>query len=182
MPKITTRRDYNGFSLITERHELDGLVEEALGALQFRLLVKEEKHANGTRGLRKRIDSMFDQAGGWTKVASGGIDWTKSNASGAKVGVEVQVSARSDLLAVDVMHLQDSLAKGVIDVGIIIVPDDVLSPFLTDRTPNLRTAIKHVEQWASDRPVLIVAFRHDGEGDALPKMRTNLGKRPPQEM
>ena len=176
MPRITDQREYNGFGLLTERHALGELVDEALGTLGFRLLVKEERHANGTRGLRQRIDRRFAQVGGWTKVASGGIDWTKSNARGAKIGIEVQVSARSDLLAVDVMHLQRSLATGVIDVGVIIVPDDTLSRFLTDRTPNLRTAIKHVEQWASDRPVSIVAFRHDGVGEALPKMRTNLGK------
>ena len=178
MPHITDRRDYDGFGLITERHGLGELVDEALGTLGFRLFVKEERHANGTQGLRKQIDQEFAQIGGWTKITSGGIDWTKSNKGGAKIGVEVQVSARSDLVAVDVMHLQHSLATGVIDVGVIIVPDDTLSPFLTDRTPNLRTAIKYVEQWASDRPVSIVAFRHDGAGEALPKVRTNLGRLP----
>ncbi len=176
MPQITARLDYNGFGLLIERHALSELVDEALSTLGFRLLIKEERHANGTRGLRERIDRGFAELGGWAKVASGGIDWTKSNSRGAKIGIEVQVSSRSDLLAIDVMHLQSSLATGVIDVGVIIVPDDTLSRFLTDRTPNLRTAIKHVEQWASDRPVSIVAFRHDGVGDALPKMRTNLGK------
>ena len=176
MPRITTRQDYNGFRRITERHGLGQLVEEVLATLDFYLLVKEERHANGTRGLREEIDKRFSRVGGWTKVASGGIDWTKSNERGAKVGVEVQVSSRSDLLAVDVMHLQRSLEQGVIDIGIIIVPDDTLSKFLTDRTPNLRTAIKYVEQGASDRPVLIVAFCHDGVGEALPKVRTNLGR------
>ena len=176
MPQITDRKDYNGFARLVERHALGELLDEALGTLGFCLLVKEERYANGTRGLREQIDQGFAELGGWTKVAAGGIDWTKSNSRGAKIGIEVQVSSRSDLLAVDVMHLQDSLESGVIDVGVIIVPDDTLSRFLTDRTPNLRTAIKHVEQRASDRPVSIVAFRHDGAGDALPKMRTNLGR------
>ena len=178
MPQITYRRDYNGFGLITERHGLTELVEEALGALEFHLLIKEERHANGTRGLREEIDRRFASMGGWSKVTSGGIDWTKSNERGAKIGVEVQVSARSDLVAVDVMHLQGRLADGVIDVGVIIVPDDTLSGFLTDRTPNLRTATRYVEQWVSDRPVSVVAFRHDGTGEALPKMITNLGVPP----
>lgn len=178
MPRITDRREYNGFNRIIERHGLKELVEEALSTLGFQLLVREERHANGTRDLREQIDQGFEDLGGWTKVASGGIDWTKSNERGAKIGVEVQVSARSDLVAVDVMHLQKSLADGVIDVGIIIVPDDTLSRFLTDRTPNLRTAVRYVEQWASDRPVSIVAFRHDGPGEALPKMVTNLGLPP----
>ena len=178
MPIITDRRDYNGFKLIVERHGLGGLVEEVLGTLDFPLFVKEERHANGTRDLREQIDRRFAELGGWTKVASGGIDWTKSNEQGAQVGVEVQVSSRSDLVAVDVMHLQSSLATGVIDAGLIIVPDDTLSRFLTDRTPNLRTAVKYVEQWASDRPVSIVAFRHHGPGEALPKKITNLGVPP----
>lgn len=180
MPRITDRREYNGFNRIVERHGLAELVEEALGTLDFQLLVRQERHANGTRDLRRQIDRGFDDLGGWTKVASGGIDWTKSNDRGAKIGVEVQVSSRSDLVAVDVMHLQASLSTGVIDVGIIIVPDDTLSRFLTDRTPNLRTAVKYVEQWASDRPVSIVAFRHDGPGEALPKMVTNLSGLPPR--
>lgn len=80
------------------------------------------------------------------------------------------------MLAVDVMHLKEDLVKGVIDVGLIIVPDDTLSRFLTDRTPNFATAVKHVDHRASDLPIIIIAFHHDGVGDALVKMRTNLGK------
>ena len=57
------------------------------------------------------------------------------------------------------------------------MPDDILSPFLTDRTPNLATAIKHVTHRAKDLPIRIVAFRHDGTGLALPKIITNLGKK-----
>jgi hypothetical protein len=64
----------------------------------------------------------------------------------------------------------------MIDVGIIIVPDNDISRYLTDRTPNLATAIKHVEHRARELPIRILAFRHNGIGDALDKMRTNLGK------
>ena len=69
-----------------------------------------------------------------------------------------------------------SLLAGRIDVGLIIVPDDHLSRFLTDRTPNFRTAIKHIEARASDLPFRVLAFRHDGTGPALEKMRTNVGR------
>lgn len=113
------------------------------------------------------------------KEAGGGIDWTKRNRQGASVGVEVQVSGRSDMLAVDPLHLSAELIAGRIDVGLIIVPDDNLSYFLTDRTPNLRTAIRHVVSRVSDLPIRILAFRHDGIGPALMKMRTNLGRLPP---
>jgi hypothetical protein len=82
------------------------------------------------------------------------------------------------MLAVDIMHLKEKIAGGEIDAGIIIVPDDTLSPFLTDRTPNLATAIKHIEDRARDLPIRVLAFRHDGPGPALGKMRTNLGREP----
>ena len=80
------------------------------------------------------------------------------------------------MLAVDVLHLSAELLAGRIDVGLIIVPDDRLSRFLTDRTPNLRTAIRHIGARASDLPFRILAFRHDGIGPPLDKMRTNLGR------
>lgn len=159
---------------------LDDLVTEATAALtSFPLFVEETKKANGTRDLRKTIDAGFIAFGGWRKKPVGGIDWTKQNAQGATVGVEVQVSGRSDMLAVDVMHLSREMIAGRIDIGIIIVPDDRLSRFLTDRTPNLRTAVKHVESQARELPVRILAFGHNGIGAALQKMRTNVGRAPP---
>ena len=86
------------------------------------------------------------------------------------------MSGRSDMLAVDIMHFKERIEAGEIDIGIIVVPDDDLSKFLTDRTPNLATAVKHVEHRARDLPIRIIAFKHDGIGPALRKMRTNLGK------
>jgi hypothetical protein len=169
-------RDY-GFSTKASRLSLKAFVQEATQAITgFQLLVAEEKQANGTRWIRQQIDQQFAEIKGWTKVASGGIDWTKTNRKGATVGVEVQVSGRSDMLAVDIMHLKEDLVLGKIDVGIIVVPDDMLSKFLTDRTPNLATALKHVEHRASDLPIRVLAFKHDGVGPALGKMRTNVGR------
>ncbi len=179
MPTISETIDYNGFSAKSDRLGLDPLVNEAASTLaEFTLLVEERKHANGTRDIRKLIDQAFDGMGGWTKVTVGGIDWTKGNSSGATIGVEVQVSGRSDMLAVDIMHLKERLDAGAIDIGVIIVPDNQLSRYLTDRTPNLATALKHVNHRAKDLPIRILAFRHDGVGVALAKMRTNLGKIP----
>ena len=176
MPIISETRDFNGFAQKIERLDLVGLVEEAVSTLDFPLLVEERKHANGTRGLRQEIDGRFKQLGGWKMVKVGGVDWTKGSAKGATIGVEVQVSGRSDMLAVDVIHLKAKLQSGFIDAGIIIVPDDKLSRFLTDRTPNFATAIKHLEAGASDLPIRVIAFRHNGPGYALGKMRTNLGR------
>lgn len=177
MPTISETRDYNGFAAKSARLALDSLVAEAASTItSFTLNVEERRHANGTKGIRQIIDSNFEQLGGWAKVTVGGIDWTKQNEIGATVGVEVQVSGRSDMLAVDIMHLKEKLVAGQIDVGVIIVPDDLLSRFLTDRTPNLATAVKHVEHRAQDLPIRILAFRHDGSGSALLKMKTNLGR------
>lgn len=177
MPQISETRDYNGVEEKIRRLGLDDLVVEARSVLlSFQLVVEEKRHANGTRGLRQQIDAGFASLDSWQKLVTGGIDWRKQNQRGATIGVEVQVSGRSDMLAVDVMHLKEDLVKGVIDVGLIIVPDDTLSRFLTDRTPNLATAVKHVEHRANDLPIRIIAFRHDGVGGPLVKMRTNLGK------
>jgi hypothetical protein len=180
VPVISETRDYNGFALKASRLGLDLLVAEATGTLSFDLRCKEQRHANGTKGIRQTIDAGFAKVGGWTKISSGGIDWTKSSSQGATLGVEVQVSGRSDLLAVDIMHLKEKLVAGAIDAGLIIVPDDTLSDYLTDRTPNFATAVKHVEHRASDLPIRIVAFHHNGPGEALGKMRTNLGRYRPE--
>ena len=177
MLSLTARRDYNGFAEKIRRLGLDPLIREVEDAVTgFPLVVLEERHANGTRQIRQRMDDRFDAVGGWDKVTVGGVDWTKANAHGSRIGVEIQVSSRSDLLAVDVLHLGGELIAGKLDVGIIVVPDDALSRFLTDRTPNLRTARRHVEQHAQNMAIRILAFRHDGKGPAIPKARTNLGR------
>ena len=177
MPTILSRHDFNGFVVKVARLQLSTLVDEAeLALTSFALQIEETKHGNGTQGLRQSIDARFVEIGGWTMTKVGGIDWQKSSAIGAKLGVEVQVSGRSDMLAVDIMHFKDAINRGLIDAGLIIVPDDHLSRFLTDRTPNLRTALKHVHDKASDMPIRVVAFGHDGTGAPLSKMRTNLGR------
>ena len=173
MPVITERRNFNGFQVKIERLGLQPLLREVETALQsFQLFIEERKHANGTKGIRQKIDAGFSEFEGWKKVTVGGVDWTKSDSKGSTVAVEVQVSGRSDLLAVDVLHLGLELTSGTVDVGMIIVPDDILSRFLTDRTPNLRTAMRHID---GKMAVQVLAFRHDGVGDALAKMRTNIG-------
>jgi len=179
VPIISETRDYNGFAEKAQRLGLGELVAETASAVtDFPLYIEERKYANGTRGLRQTIGTGFARLGEWTKISVGGTDLTKGNARSASLGVEVQVSGRSDMLAVDIMHLSGELIAGRIDVGIIIVPDDRLSRFLTDRTPNFRTAIKHVSNRANDLPIRVLAFCHNGIGVPLEKMRTNLGRLP----
>jgi len=141
----------------------------------FALLVKEEKDANGAATLRKLIDARFREAGGWRRRVAGSADWTKTkvvNGTTLRVEVEVQVSARSDLLIRDVIHLRDSLEEGRIDVGLIVVPSDRLGPCLTDRTPRMRDAVRTVrEARAENLPLLLMAIEHDGPGPPLPKQK-----------
>ena len=168
---------FNGFKAQVQRLGLGPLLAEVEAAVTgFKLLIAEQRHANGTKPIREQIDRGFSNTAGWEKIHSGGIDWSKTDASGRRLGVEVQVSGRSDMIAVDLLHLQAALTGGALDAGVLVVPDDTLSPFLTDRTPNLRTAIKHVENTAPTATLHIIAFRHDGQGPPLPKARTNLGR------
>ena len=119
------------------------------------------------------LDTRFETASGWTKVQSGDIDWTKCHrANGIQVclGVEIQVSARSDMLVVDIIHLRKAFVEGKIDAGILVVPSDTLGRFLTDRGPRLSDAKKHVDfARADDLPLLLLALTHDRAGQALPK-------------
>ena len=86
------------------------------------------------------------------------------------VGVEVQVSARSDLLVVDMIHLTAAFREGRLDAGVVIVPSDKLSRYLTDRSPCFSDAKKHARAARlEDSPLIVLAIEHDGPGPALAK-------------
>jgi len=113
MPKIVEEVYYDGARERVGRLGLTPLVDEIRTVLAgFQLLVKEKKDSNGGAAVRKLIDKHFDLIGGWTKKVSGDMDWVKCKVvNGTKVciGVEVQVSARSDLLVMDMIHLNASV-------------------------------------------------------------------------
>jgi hypothetical protein len=180
MPKLE-EFPYDGFSEKIARLGLTSLLNELRHILgEFDLRVREEKNANGGARVRELIDERFSAAESWTKIQSGGIDWTKCHtAAGTSVcvGVEVQMSARSDMLVMDVQHLRVAMIEGRIDVGVLAVPSDILGRFLTDRGPTFSDAKRHVElARATDLPLLIVGLTHDGPGDPLPKKRTRSGR------
>jgi len=126
------------------------------------------------------LDARFAGVPGWTIVKSGGIDWTKGiQHNGAEVcmGVEFQISARSDLLTNDLAHLMQAIELGNIDVGVIVVPSNETAYYLTDRCPRFSYALDHVNRIKGQfSPLLIISIGHDGVGEALPKKRTNLGR------
>ena len=177
--KITKIKFYNGAKDKVCRLGLTGLfleLQEIILETQIRLL--EEKEANGAAVIRKALDEAFVQKGEWHKQAAGGIDWIKRTRYNetilSRIGVEVQVSARSDLLIRDIVHLRNSLQSAEIDVGVIVVPDELLQSFLPDRTPSYRDAIRYIEEEFKEAmtfPIIVIAIEHDAPGEALPKQQ-----------
>lgn len=149
-------------------------LQDILLGTVIRLL--EEKDANGAAEVRKAVDAAFEAAKDWKKITAGGIDWIKrlryNQTLMVRIGVELQVSARSDLLVRDIIHLRNSVDRGEIDVGIVVVPDDRMQVYLPDRTPSYRDAIRYIEEEfreAMNYPLVVLAVEHDGPGPALKK-------------
>jgi len=185
MPRIANSHSYGGAEVRIQRLGLTPLWEELQMILTgFRLLVLEEQDKNGGAAVRKLIDEQFTKAGGWEKKQTGDVDWTKCrtvNGSRVCLGVEIQVSARSDLLIVDVDHLRQQIISGSIDVGVLVTPSDRLAVFLTDRAAHYSAATQAVERArAQDLPILVIGLEHDGAGAALAKQpkAPSGGRRP----
>jgi hypothetical protein len=182
MPKIADLKFFNGTNEKLDRLGLRSLWQELETLLtRFELLVVEARDSNGGAAVRVLIDDRFRTAGGWENKATGGVDWAKCrtvNGTRVCLGVEIQFSARSDLLIVDVQHLRDEITEGRIDVGVIVVPSNKLAYFLTDRVARYTDAVKAVERArASDLPLAVLALEHDGPGPALMKRQTRQGKK-----
>jgi len=134
--------------------------------------------------VREVIDAQFSEKEEWVHVKSGGIDWIKriryNNSIVSRIGVEIQVSGRSDLLARDIVHIRNGLQDSEIDVGVIVVPSDEFEFFLTDRVANFSYAVRYVEEElreAKSYPIILLAVEHDGFAEKpLPKKITNVGK------
>jgi hypothetical protein len=174
MPQLVEEVYYDGAKERIERLGLAPLVAEIKSALSgFQLLVKEQVDSNGGAAVRKLIDEQFNKLGGWTRKVSGDIDWAKCkvvNGTRVCLGVEVQVSARSDLLVMDMIHLHSAFRDGRIDVGFVIVPSDKLSKFLTDRAPCMSDAKKPARAARlEDSSLVLFAIEHDGAGPPLAK-------------
>lgn len=187
--KITATRFYGGARDKVCRLALADLYLEVQQIVfDTNVELVEVLQANSAGVIRERLDAQFLKAGGWVKNVSGDIDWVKrlkyNQTLAVQMGVEVQVSARSDLLIRDLVHLRNSLQAGTIDIGVIVVPSDKLQTFLTDRTPSLRDAIRYVEQEFSEAtkfPIALIAVEHDGASDiALPKKKTNRAEKKPK--
>ncbi len=183
MPRIVEEQPYNGALEKIERLGLTIVLDDLRSIISgFTLLVKEETDANGGAAVRRMLDEQFKQALGWVKKQTGDVDWTKCQViNGVRVciGVEVQFSARSDLIVIDIIHLRRAVTEGRIDVGVLVVPTDRLGGFLTDRGPSMSDAKRHVlAARAEDLPLLVIALEHDGPGPPLPKQEKKARKEP----
>ena len=147
--------------------------------------VQNKKQANGAGRVRELIDERFEAYDDWILSKSGDIDWVKrlrfNETIVSRMGVEIQVSGRSDLLARDIIHIRNNLQDSHIDVGVIVVPSDDFEYFLTDRVANYSYAVRYVEEElreAQTYPIVLIAVEHDRFTDKpLPKKRTNRGKK-----
>lgn len=155
---------------------------EILVSTEVRVL--DRKQANGAGSVREMIDERFGAYPDWVQSKSGDVDWTKrlrfNQTIVSRMGVEVQVSGRSDLLARDIVHIRNNLQDSHIDVGVIVVPSDEFEFLLTDRVANFSYAVRYIEQElreAKDYPIVLLAVEHDGYSSVpLPKKVTNRGR------
>jgi hypothetical protein len=178
--KITDVRFYGGArQRVCKLGMTDLYFEVQEIVLSTEVKVLEERNANGGATLRKMIDAGFETREGWVQKKSGGTDWQKrlkyNQSIVVTIGVEVQVSARSDLIIRDVVHLRNSLQAGEIEVGLIVLPSNQLQVYLPDRTPCLKDALRIIEtefKEATTYPVVVMAIEHDGPSDTpLPKQK-----------
>lgn len=157
-------------------------LQEILLSVEIRVLNK--KQANGAGRVRELIDEKFNAYKDWVQSKTGDIDWVKrlrfNETIVSRLGVEIQVSGRSDLLARDIVHIRNNLQDSHIDAGVIVVPADEFEYFLTDRVANYSYAVRYVEEElreAQSYPIILIAVEHDGFSDEpIPKKVTNKGK------
>lgn len=177
--KITEIKYYSGSLERITKLGLSALFLEAQAIfLDTKVYLLESKDANGAAEIRKMVDASFTSSGGWEKAQTGDVDWIKkfryNRTLIASIGVEVQLSARSDLLIRDLVHLRNAIQNGIIEVGLIVVPSDKMQNYLPDRTPSFRDAKRIFEvefPEAQNIPLVLMAVEHDGEGPPIIKQK-----------
>lgn len=176
MPKIVDEQAFDGAENLIERLGLDELIADVRTIVTgFQLLIEEKRDANSAGAIRAMIDDRFKNADGWVQKKSGGVDWIKRQAINCRprhicIGVEVQVSGRSDLIAVDLLHLRSQLLQGEMDLAVLVVPSDKLGGYITDRVATLSQATRHIRAGHyEEMPFVMMAIEHDGPGPKIKK-------------
>lgn len=184
--KISKIRFYGGSRDKVCRLGLSHIFLELLEILvSTEIRVLDQRQANGAGRVRELIDARFGEYEDWVQAKSGDVDWLKrfryNQTIVSRIGVEIQVSGRSDLLARDIVHIRNNLQDSNIDVGAIVVPSDELALLLTDRVASFSYAVQYIEQElreAKDYPIVLLAVEHDSYSvNPLPKKVTNMGSK-----
>src|ERR1035438_2362578 len=142
MGKLNSITAYDGAETKMRRLGLGPLVEEVKNLVKSTsILLKERRREgstsfNGAAAIRQLLDDAFHKTGTWELKKSGDVDWSKCkvvNGTRVCIGVEIQVSARSELLYKDILHLKSRIVGGDIDLGVVVVPSDHLQSFQIGR-------------------------------------------------
>jgi len=173
VPTISQRREYAGVALLIERLGLTALVCDLTEVITgFLFTLTPRARAKPSAAIRKTLDRRFRNAG-WLARTNGAVDWMKCHSVGKTqvcISVALHVSGPGDLVVAGICHLRDALTDGNIDIGVLVVPDDELGHYLTDRGPKFSDAVRHVRAArAEDFPLLIIGLRHDGPGEPRAK-------------
>ena len=140
MAKINSIQPYDGAENKIQRLGLQSLVDELISLVRnTTVLVSEQAEANGAAVIRELLDATFSGTKTWQAKKAGDVDRSKCkvvNGTRVCVGVEIQVSARSELLYKDILHLKNRVVGGDIDLGIIIVPSNRLHSCLIELRRN----------------------------------------------
>jgi hypothetical protein len=149
-------------------------LEEALLSAEFRF--EDDAYNEDALRLNNVLDEALESRDGWEKPSADGVHWVKKwrydQAVLACLGVKLEGASCGSALRDGIVHLRYAIIKGLIDVGVVVVPDDRLQVFLPDRTPSFKDAVRYIEEEfkeAMNYPFVIMAVEHDGPGDALPK-------------
>ncbi|MDE0267270.1 MAG: BglII/BstYI family type II restriction endonuclease [Thaumarchaeota archaeon] len=172
--KIDSMKFYNGSCEKIARLGMSDMLFELLNILMnTRIFLEEKKDANSGKVVRQQIDLMLEDAQYWVKTVTGDLDWVKSKktspATTIKMGVEIQMSARSDLVIRDLLHMRESMKQGKIEIAVLVVPSDKMSRFLPDRAPSLSESLRYVEKEFEEIqqfPLVLISVEHDGSGEA----------------
>jgi hypothetical protein len=186
MPNLAERMFFGGAETKLNRLGLRGIwteLETVLTGFKFRL--NNDDKSDTRIVLLKLLDDRFRSLGGWSQKKDEGIDWTgchKISDTRVCLGVQIQflVSARSDLILVDLQYLYDEIVSGRIDVGVMVVPSTKLAlSFLMDNVATYKDAVRGIQRaGASHYPVAVLSLEHDGPGPALIKRQTRQGRNP----
>jgi hypothetical protein len=176
MPRIVVEQSFEGADNRIARLGLDELLAEVRAILNgFELTTVENRHSNKAWAIRSMIDERFAAAGGWVQRKSSGVDWVKRQAINGYprficLGVEVQVSGRSDMIAAGLLHLRTQLQHREIDSAVLVVPSDRLGRFITDRVATFSLAMRHIKAGHyEEMPFVMMAIEHDGPGAVIKK-------------